>query len=100
MFVTDRPDKTKITKFDSAIGVDKNIGRFKVPVNDKSSVEVLESFGHLINDESDVYIFENILGYNIVQIGLHKLEYQIDVLVVVSSQCVYQFYYIRMLCLF
>jgi hypothetical protein len=35
-------------------------------MDNESSVKILESFSHLVNDESDVNIFENILGNDVV----------------------------------
>lgn len=44
-------------------------------------------------------IFENILRDDIVQVSLHELKYQVNVLIVVSSQSIVQFNNIWMLCL-
>ncbi len=68
-------------------------------MNNKTGVKILESFAHLINDEAHVYVLENILRNDIVQIGFHELKDEINVLVVVSSQSVNKFYYIWMLSL-
>lgn len=51
----------------------------------KTSVKVFEGFGHLVNDKTNVNVLKDILGYDVVQIGLHELEYQVDVLVVIGS---------------
>ena len=68
-------------------------------MNDKSRMQVLQRFCHLIDYESDVYVLKNILGYDIVQICLHKLKYQVNVLAIICSQSIIKLYYIRVLCL-
>ena len=55
-------------------------------MNDEPCMQVLQGFCHLIDDESYVYVLEDILGNDIVQICLHKLKYQVNVLVIVRSQ--------------
>jgi hypothetical protein len=54
-------------------------------------VQVFESLGHLIDNEADMDIFEDIFRNDIVQVRLHKLKYQIDVFVVVSLESVVEF---------
>lgn len=63
-------------------------------------MKILQCFGHLINDESNVNIFENVLRNDIVEIGFHELKDQINVLIIVCTQCIIEFYYVRMLSLF
>ena len=53
-------------------------------MDDETGMKVLESFCHLVDDESDVYVFEDIFRYDIVKVGFHELEDQINVLVVVG----------------
>lgn len=55
-------------------------------MNDKACMKVLKGFGHLVDDESNVYVFEDILGNDIVEICLHKLKYQVHVLIIVRPQ--------------
>ena len=55
-------------------------------MNNEARVEVLERFGHLVDDKANVDIFEYIFGDNVVQISLHKLKDQINVLVIIGPE--------------
>ena len=36
----------------------------------------------MVDDIADVHVFENVLGYDVVEVGLHELENDIDIAVV------------------
>ncbi len=55
-------------------------------MNNQARVEVLECFGHLVDDKANVDIFEYIFGDDVVQISLHKLKDQINVLVIIGPE--------------
>jgi len=61
-------------------------------VDDCAAVEVLERFGELVHDEPDVYVLEDALRDDVVQVCLHELEQQVYVLVVVRADGVHQLY--------
>lgn len=69
-------------------------------MDDRSAMEVFESFGCLVDDEANVYIFEDAFGDDVVEIGLHVLEEKVDVFVVVSSDRLVEFYYVGVVKLF
>lgn len=55
-------------------------------MNDRRGVEVLHALYDLIHNVSVVYVFEDFLSDSIVEICLHKLEYQVKVFVVVCFE--------------
>ena len=61
-------------------------------MDDCAAVEVLECLGELVDDEPDVYVFEDALRDDVVQVCLHELEQQVHVLVVVRADGVHQLY--------
>lgn len=60
-------------------------------------VEVFECFGHLVDDEPDVYVLEDAFGNHIMQIGFHVLEYQVYVLIVLCPYRLVKLYYVAVL---
>lgn len=54
-------------------------------MNKLSRVEIFESLGQLVHNKSDVYVLQNTLANNIVEVSLHVLEDQIDVFVILGS---------------
>lgn len=48
-------------------------------------MHVLERFGELIDNESNVYVLEYALGDDVVEIRLHELEEQVYVLIIISA---------------
>lgn len=69
-------------------------------MNNEPGMKVLQCFGHLVDYESNVDVFENIFGNNIMEICFHELKNQINVFVIVCSECIIEFYYIGVLGLF
>ena len=62
------------------------------------TVKEFNALNDLINDESVVYVLENFLSgvkknipNSIMEIGFHKLKYQVKVLIVLSSNHVMKF---------
>ena len=51
-------------------------------------MQVLQRFGHLVDDKTNVHIFQYIFRYYIVQISLHELKDQINVLTIVCPQSI------------
>lgn len=64
-------------------------------MNDFGSVEVLEGLGYLIDDIADVHILEDVFSDDVVQVGLHELEYQVDISVVLRLDGFKQPDYVR-----
>lgn len=54
-------------------------------MNNGSSMHVLERFGELIDNESNVDVLEYALGDDVVEIRLHELEEQVYVLIIISA---------------
>ena len=52
---------------------------------DGPTVHVLERLGKLVDNESNVYILEYALRDDVMEIRLHELEEQVDVLVIIST---------------
>lgn len=60
-------------------------------MDDFATVQVLEGFGYLVDDVSDVDIFEDVFGYDIVEVCLDELENQVHIAVVVCLDSFIQF---------
>lgn len=54
-------------------------------MNDGCGVQVLQGLGELVDDEPHVYVLEYALADDVVQVCLHELEEQIDILVVIGT---------------
>ena len=52
---------------------------------ESSGVEILEGLGELVDDKADMHVFEYAFGADVVEVGLHELEEEVDVLVVVGA---------------
>lgn len=65
-------------------------------MDDFGRVKVLHAPEYLVHDEAVVNIFEDLLPDCVVQVRLHILENEIEVLVVLSADHVVQLYYILM----
>ena len=52
-------------------------------MNNRASVEILESLGELIDDEPDVDLLEDAFGDDIMKICLHELKDQIHIFIIV-----------------
>ena len=52
-------------------------------MNDRPRMQVLEWFGKLVYDESNVYIFKDSFWDDIVKVSLHVLKQQVYIFVVV-----------------
>lgn len=63
-------------------------------------VEILQRLSQLVDYESDMDVFQDAFGDDVVEVGLHVLEEQVDVLVVVGSDCLMQANDIRVVQLF
>lgn len=57
-------------------------------------MQVLECFRYLVDDILYMHIFQDALGNHIMQIGLHELEYQIDIFVILCFDCLVKFDYV------
>ena len=57
-------------------------------MDDEPRMQVLQRFGHLVDDKTNVHIFQYIFRYYIVQISLHELKDQINVLTIVCPQSI------------
>ena len=79
-----------------AIRVDKNVGGFEVPMNDVCRVKILDALENLIHDELVVNVFEDLLSDGVVQVCLHILKDQIEVLVILRTDNIMQFNYVFM----
>ena len=66
-------------------------------MNDFGSVEVLEGLGYFIDDIADVHILEDVFSDDVVQVGLHELEYQVNISVVLRLDGFKQPDYVRVL---
>jgi hypothetical protein len=80
-----RSHKPKIAQLDSAIRVDQYVGGLEVPVNQFGRMQVLERFGELVQYEPHVHVLEDPLRDDVVEIRLHVLKKQIDVLVILRA---------------
>lgn len=69
-------------------------------MNYRPTVHVLQGLGHLVDDEAYVDFFEDAFGDDVMQISLHKLEKQVDILVVIGSNGIVQFYNVGVIQLF
>ena len=69
-------------------------------MDDCTAVEVFECFGELVDDEADVYIFEDAFGDDVMEVCFHELKQQVDVFVVVCANSVHQLYDTRVVELF
>lgn len=51
----------------------------------------------MVDDIADVHVFENVLGYDVVEVGLHELENDIDIAVVLRLYGFVEFDDVRVL---
>lgn len=56
-----------------------------------ATMQILECLGQLVYDEADMDVLEYALRNDVMQVCLHELKQQINVLVVVSADSVHQF---------
>ena len=69
-----------------AFGVEQEVGRLDVAMEQTSRVHVLERFEQLIDNVLLVDILKDIAADRRVQVGLHELEDDIDIAVVLRLQ--------------
>ena len=60
-------------------------------MDDLRGVQVLECFGELVDDETDVHVFEDVFRDYVVEVGLHELEEEVHVFVVVCADGLCEF---------
>lgn len=60
-------------------------------------MQVFEGFGQLVDDEADMDILENALGNDVVEVGFHILEQQVDILVIIGPHRLVQLDDVRVL---
>lgn len=78
--------------------IEQNVGRLLVAMNHVRRVQVLGRLQQLIHDVLFVHVFENGLAFDhVVQVGLHVLEHEVNVAVVVRFDYVVQFDDVRVL---
>lgn len=53
-------------------------------------VHVLQTLETLVNDVLLVYVLENVCSNDRVQVSVHKVEHEVDVAIVLGSDCVLQ----------
>lgn len=90
VFEGERADQSEVAEFDGAVGVDEDVAGLEIPVDDLAGVQVLEGLGHLVDDEPDVDVLQDPLSDDVVQVCLHVLEQQIDVLIIIGPDGVVQ----------
>jgi hypothetical protein len=90
--VIDGPHQTEIAQFSLAIFIDEDVGWLDVAVNESGRVEVVERFGHLVENVLAMSLCQNILANESVQINVHVLEYQVNIAVVLGADDLLQFY--------
>ena len=77
-----------------AVGVDEDVGGLEVPVDDFCGMQVFHAPEYLVHDEAVVDVLEDLLPDRVVQVRLHVLENEIEVLVVVGADHAVQLYYV------
>lgn len=80
---SDTPHQSKITQLYETVAIEQYIGRLEIPVYKFGTVQILQSFGNLIDDVFIVHLLENTLAYDVMQICLHILKYEIDILTII-----------------
>lgn len=73
-----------------AFCVEEEVGWFQISVKNLSGVEVLKTLEQLVDDVLLVDGFQDVGSYDSVQVGVHEVEDQINVFVVLSPNGVLQ----------
>ncbi len=87
----------EIADLELALGVDQQVGRLEVPVQQPGRVQVLHGLEQLVDQVPVVHQAQLVLLYRVVQVALHELEHQVQVLVVLRTDHLVQLYYVRVL---
>ncbi len=59
---------------------------FLIAMYDIPGVEILGGTEQLVHDEPHVHVFQNIaLAYHVVEVGVHELKHQVQVVIVLGS---------------
>lgn len=77
-----------------AVRIDEDIRGLEIAMYNICGVEILHRLADLMHDEAVVNIFEYLLADGVVQVGLHELENQIEIFVVVRTHHVQQLDYV------
>ena len=71
----DQPGKAKVTDLEHAVGVDQEISRLDIAVDDLGRMQVLDAPQNLVEEYFDVVLRQVLRGYDdLVQVGLHELR--------------------------
>lgn len=88
----ERTRQTKVAQLHVTLLIEQNIRRLLIPVYDVRRVQVLGCLQQLIHDVLLVHVFQNGLAFDhVVQVGLHVLEHEVNVTVVVGFDHVVEF---------
>jgi len=82
--------KSEITDFEGTVRIDENIAGFKISMDDLSRMEILHSLENLIHYVPIMQILQNFLTNSVVEISLHKFEYQIEIFVILGTDDIMQ----------
>jgi len=82
--------ETKVTDLEKTVAVKEEVGGLQITVDDASAVEVLEGLEELVDDELLVHLFEDVCADDGVKIGLHVLEHEVDIAVVLGLHNIQQ----------
>jgi hypothetical protein len=84
--------KSEVAELDVAVGVEENVGGFQVAVDQVGAVQVFQGFGDLVHDVFVMHLFQDALRNYVVQVGLHVLEHQVDILPVLGLYALLELY--------
>ena len=69
----DWPGQAKITDLEQAVGVDKQISGFHIPMEYRGTVQILQSAQNLVGEHFNVVHCEDLIRHDdLVQVGLHQ----------------------------
>lgn len=85
----------KIADLGIALLIDEYIGGLDIAVDEPRRVEVVEGLGDLVHDELLVLLLQHLLPDQRVEVDVHVLEQQVDVLLVQRTNHLLQAYYVR-----
>ena len=73
------PCQSKVTNFQIAVAVDKQIPWLQVPMQNSTRMDIFESSQNLVKEELDVFIAENLIRLdNLSKISLHKIGHNVQ----------------------
>mmetsp|Transcript_47145 Transcript_47145/g.123707 ORF Transcript_47145/g.123707 Transcript_47145/m.123707 type:complete len:274 (-) Transcript_47145:40-861(-) len=78
-----RARKPKVSNLEDAVLIEQQIRRLQVPMQHAGGVAVLEGLQRLVDNELLVHWLEDIGPHHRVQVGLHEVEDEVDILIVV-----------------